>query len=85
MQKILFILAILLLLMAVDAKEPKVGDYVNVAVGSMVHTGKITSINYGLMCMEAEYIKGKDGWTYLDECFGIGQITALSWVNQTVI
>ena len=67
------------------AREPKVGDFVNVFVGGTVHTGKITAISNGLMCMESQYIEEKDGWTYLDECFGIGQITALDWINQTVI
>lgn len=83
MRKILFILAILLLLMAVDAKEPKIGDLVTVIAGNTEYEGKITGMSNGIMCIAARITEGVDGWICRDYCFGTGQIEKLWWVNQT--
>jgi hypothetical protein len=85
MRKILFILAILLLFWAVDAREPKVGDLVNVVAGNAEYDGKITGISNGLMCMDARLYERTDGWGCTHKCFGIGQIERLSWINDSIV
>lgn len=83
MRKILFILAILAVLLAVDAREPKVGDLVSVISGNTEYEGKITGLSNGIMCIAARITEGDKGWICRDYCFGTGQITQLHWINQT--
>ena len=87
MRKILFILAILMLLVAVDARVPTVGDQVTLFVSTYRYDGTITDIADGFVCMNCTDMdaNGKpqihfDGG--LDTCFGIGQIIALTWGTQ---
>lgn len=83
MRKILFILAILLLILAIDAKEPKTGDLVNVVAGNIEYEGKITGMSNGMMCLDARLMEVRGEWICTPRCFGIGQIELLSWLNET--
>ena len=83
MRKILIILAMLMLISAIDAKEPEVGDLVNVVAGNTEYEGKITGMSNGLMCLDARLMEVRGEWVCTPRCFGIGQIKELSWLNET--
>lgn len=82
MRKILLI-AILLLIFICHAREPKVGDLVNVIAGDTDYTGKITGMSNGMMCLDARVMKHVDKWICDEYCFGIGQIQSLHWINES--
>jgi hypothetical protein len=88
MKAILIILAAILLLMAVDAKLPKLGDEVSVVVGGVDYRGVIEGMGDGFLCMNNTNFllsglmtpESKSPHT----CFGIGQIQTLRWIGKSV-
>lgn len=86
MRKILFILAILAIMLAVDAREPKVGDFVHIALDAngeaSVVNGIIKNISNGLVCVEARMFKQNDQWVLDDRCIGTGQIVYMNWPEK---
>ena len=95
MKKLLLILAILLLIVSVDSRVPKVGDHVVIEVpGTLQSTilgdiqtygGNITEISNGLICMNcSDLIKNNGHYSSpnMDFCIGIGQIRQLSWPDE---
>lgn len=83
MKTILILLAAILLITTISAKEPKVGDLITFQSGNTLYEGKITGLGDGMMCVEVRLFEGTNGWLCKDYCFGTGQIVKLSWLNET--
>ena len=81
---VVFILLLLALGVAADARVPKVGDEVEIEtgapnVGGAIH-GQITEIENGSLCLKA--VNPHDRTTYYDVCVDIGSIELLVWSSQ---
>jgi hypothetical protein len=74
-------ITLLLLLSAVDARAPKIGDHVRIMVPNslapITYVGNITDISNGFVCLNCAYAKAGDTTVFydpIDVCVGIGNI-----------
>jgi hypothetical protein len=92
MKKLVLLLALsFMLTLAADARQPKIGDFVEILAGTGItycsYAGNLTYVSDGLICMNCTRWKDSDGLSYdlKDVCIGTGQIIRLSWPETRMI
>jgi len=83
MRTIALVILALVLMCVVDARMPKIGDYVSIKTANSEVDGHITDIENGLMCIRTSNWTRADGSIEegRDVCVGIGSITFLRWFS----